>query len=198
MIDIFISGPVRRPRNVWRCPPRAAALLLAAELWPPPRAARANLNSDELLQCSGAWRPAADGWHSGYHKVTGAASRMGVWRGGRRATPRAPQNRPLVANGTEPSAVTWGGPRPSLTAASLPGAEGPRPSGRRSHRPLPESHAQSREPGVGVRDLLPLRPVLGAWPRRFRGRDSPCPVPPGVGAGRQARAPAGGRWAVWP
>lgn len=93
--------------------PRAAALLLPAELWPPPpRAARGNLNSDELLQCSGAWRPAADGWHSGYHKVTGAAAarcgrgRTGVWRGGRWVTQRTPQNRPLVADGTEPSAVT--------------------------------------------------------------------------------------------
>lgn len=85
--------------------PRAAAHLLAAELWPPPpRAARGNLNSDELPQCSGAWRPAADGWHAGYHKVTGtAAARRGR---GRRATQRTPQNRLPVADGTEPSTVT--------------------------------------------------------------------------------------------
>lgn len=38
------------------------------------RVSQGNLNSDELPQCSGAWRPAADGWHSGYHKVTGAAA----------------------------------------------------------------------------------------------------------------------------
>ena len=49
-----------------------------AELWLAPRVSQGNLNSDELPQCSGAWRPAADGWHSGYHKVTGtAAARRG-------------------------------------------------------------------------------------------------------------------------
>lgn len=45
-----------------------------AELWLAPRVSQGNLNSDELPQCSGAWRPAADGWHSGYHKVTGTAA----------------------------------------------------------------------------------------------------------------------------
>lgn len=50
-------------------PPRCAELWLA-----PRRGAQGNLNSDELPQCSGAWRPAADGWHLGYHKVTGAAA----------------------------------------------------------------------------------------------------------------------------
>ena len=54
-----------------------------AELWLAPRVSQGNLNSDELPQCSGAWRPAADGWHSGYHKVTGAAAARR--RRGRRA-----------------------------------------------------------------------------------------------------------------
>lgn len=35
----------------------------------PRRGSQGNLNSDELPQCSGAWRLAADGWHSGYRKV---------------------------------------------------------------------------------------------------------------------------------
>lgn len=67
-----------------RAPPHRAELWLA-----PPCVSRGNLNSDELPQCSGAWRPAADGWHSGYHKVTGAAAtrlgrgRPGLWRSGR-------------------------------------------------------------------------------------------------------------------
>lgn len=42
-----------------------------AELWLAPACgSQGNLNSDELQQRSGGWRPAADGWHLGYYKVT--------------------------------------------------------------------------------------------------------------------------------
>lgn len=72
-----------------RAPPAAAELWLA-----PQRVSQGNLNSDELPQCSGAWRPAADGWHSGYHKVTGAA-----------ATRRGRGRRPRVLGGGPPSGL---------------------------------------------------------------------------------------------
>lgn len=106
-----------------RAPPRRAELWLA-----PRRVSQGNLNSDELPQCSRAWRPAADGWHSGYHKVTGIAApaaggagqASGAGEGGQPSgllkTGRLVANRTgqsPVKRGQAPGRVTRGGGRAS-------------------------------------------------------------------------------------
>lgn len=103
-----------------------------AELWLAPRVSQGNLNSDELPQCSGAWRPAADGWHSGYHKVTGAAAaRRGRGRrasgalGGKVGSQRTPekcQTEGHVSGRAWPPASQLRSPEGAGHPPALPGA----------------------------------------------------------------------------
>lgn len=124
-----------------------------AELWLARRVSQGNLNSDELPQRSRAWRPAADGWHSGYHKVTGAATTL-CGRGRRALGAR---------EGGRPSGLRETGGRERLresaAAGLLPAVRGGRGVG-----------AARRPPSLAPR--LPLRGRAGWGPRPWRALTS--------------------------
>ncbi|CAI9172406.1 unnamed protein product [Rangifer tarandus platyrhynchus] len=165
-----------------------------AELWLAPRVSQGNLNSDELPQCSGAWRPAADGWHSGYHKVTGAAAaRRGRGRralgalGGKVGSKRTPEKcrteGHVFGRAWPPASQLWS-PEGDGHPPALPGAwpplivgRGPRPrkaltsAGLRARRSaeLPAGSPQVQHPAKGgwqSQQLEPRDAVSWSLPKR--------------------------------
>lgn len=159
-----------------------------AELWLAPRVSQGNLNSDELPQCSGAWRPAADGWHSGYHKVTGtAAARRGRGQrvlgavGGKVGGQRTPEKW-RVSRGVWPPASQLWSPQGAGHPPALPGAWPPLIAGwgPRTWKVLTSAGHRARgsreSPGASLPWVLLFR-ELDLLSPRVSGRPGCCGRP---------------------